>query len=41
MDNKDLYLFWQSPKGKMVNFQLKEKINILVALDYLDETAEK
>lgn len=38
MDNKDLYLFWQNPKSKMVNLQLKEKINISVALDYLDET---
>lgn len=41
MDDKDLYIFWQSPQGKMLNFQLKEKRNLLVALDYLVETVEK
>lgn len=41
MYDKDLYFFWQIPQSKMVNFQLKEKRNLVVALDYLDETGEK
>lgn len=38
---KIFIFFWQSPQGKMVNFQLKEKKDLLVALDYLDEKVEK
>jgi len=41
MDDKDPYLFWQSPQGKIVNFRLKKKRNLIVSLDYLDETVEK
>lgn len=43
MDDKDLYLFWQSPWGKIINYHLKEKKKSLVPhiLDYLEKTVEK